>query len=59
MNKQGELLRGAGSGIAGAVTVLCILLKKHDKAAHDYIMGTIRTFRSVLVEEEYNHSTCF
>ena len=59
MNKHGELVRGAGNGIAGAVSVLCILLKEHDKPSHDYIKGKIRNFRSVLVEEEYNHSTCF
>ena len=59
VNKSGVCLTGAGGGIAGAVAILSQLLKKYDKQAHQYIEGTIPTFKSQLLEEEFMSSSCF
>ena len=59
LNRHGELLSGAGKGIKGIVRVVMALLRKEDKLAYDYINGKTQSFRSTLVEEEYNSSNCF
>lgn len=59
VRKNGECVLGAKSGIAGAVSILSLLLKKYDPQAHQYIEGTISTFRSQLLEEEFMSSSCF